>query len=187
VQIFPAAHARSGRFEAVGTPAVAGQFTRGADRLSVFETLDFDRAALSLQFEGGGGSYGYRCTLRRTSVQVGVLATAPRPMQLRCRDEAGQRQLQLDEQARATRVERQGQFSDGRVTLQIESLHRLSGSPLPLEQAGGYLLRLQGEPVAVLDLLDRAPRLRSVAQDTAVQTAVRDAALLLALHWDPAR
>ncbi len=41
--------------------------------------------------------------------------------------------------------------------------------------------------MAVLDLLDRTPRLRSLVPDAAAQTAMRDATLLLALHWDAAR
>jgi hypothetical protein len=186
VQRLPAAHMRSGSFQLDGALAVQGRFTRSADRLSLFEAVDIDRAALTLDLGSGAGAVGYRCTLRRTGAQVSVLALPVRPMQLRCSD-GGARQLSLDEALRSTRTERQGRYSDGGVTLAIESLHRLRGSPLPLEQPGGYLLSHQGQPVAVLDLLDRAPRLRAGELPPPVRQAVRDTALLLALLWDPAR
>jgi hypothetical protein len=185
----PAAHGRTGSFtlpaELGGS---AGRFTRGADRLSLFESLDFDRAALTLQLDGDAADY--RCTLRRTGVQLSVLAVPMRPMQLRCREAGGaaggDRQLQLDEQQRTTRVERQGQYRAGALVLEIESMHRVQGSPLPLQEAGGYLLSHGGRPVALLDLLDRQPRLRSAAATPELRRAVREVALLLALHWDPA-
>jgi hypothetical protein len=176
----PAGFQRSGSFDLAGPVPTPVRYSRGADQLSLFDSVALDRASLTLQLD----ERGYRCQLRRTGVQLGVVALAVRPMKLRCEGD-GERLLELDEHFRPSRMEREGRFRDGGIELMIESLHQLQGSPLPLQLAGGYLLRNAGQPVALLDLLDSVPRLRSVAQGPALQTAVRDAALLLALHWDP--
>jgi hypothetical protein len=181
VQTLPAGFQRSGSFAIAGPVPTQVRYTRGADRLSLFDSVALDRASLTLQLD----ERSYRCQLRRSGVQLGVADVAVRPMRLRCEGD-GERLLELDEHPRAARTERMGLYRAGAMALKIESLHQLQGSPLPLQQAGGYLLRFEGQPVALLDLLDSAPRLRSSAQGPALQAAVRDAALLLALHWDPA-
>jgi hypothetical protein len=182
IQTLPVGGLRSGGFTLNGPLPTQVRYTRAADRLSLFDSVVLDSASLTLQLD----DRSYRCQLRRTDAQRGVLALAVRPMQLRCQGD-GERSLELDELKRATHTQREGRFRDGDTQLQIESLHTLQGSPLPLQQAGGYLLRHEGQPVAVLDLLDSAARVRSIAQGQALQTAVRDATLLLALHGDPSR
>ena len=74
VQRLPAAYARSGSFRLDGPMPVQGRFSRSADRLSLFEAVDVDRAALTLDLSGSAGSYSYRCALRRTGAQASVVA-----------------------------------------------------------------------------------------------------------------
>jgi hypothetical protein len=95
-------------------------------------------------------------------------------------------ELQDVDAAAGTRSERRGHFSAGSVTLDVQSLHRIQGSPLPLSAPAGYLMRHQGQPVAALDLNDSRPRLWQRAEDEAVSAAVLQTALALALLWDPA-
>ncbi len=176
---------RSGSFSIDGQPV---RFERGADRFSVFGALSFDRAALSFELAPDtAAAVRASCKARRVEVQRGIVAGALRPFGFTC-DMAGATNGRLDiSEARSgagTRAERSGRFSSGGIVLDLRSIHALAGSPLPLETAAGYLLLHDGRPVAALDLTDMRPVLRRLPGPTAA--AATQAALALALLWDPA-
>ena len=84
-----------------------------------------------------------------------------------------------------TRDERQGRLAAGPVALEVRSIHRVQGSPLTLAAPVGYEFRHDGRAVAALELTGTTPRLWRPA-DGPLREPVTQAALALALLWDPA-
>lgn len=170
--------------------ATRGRFERQASRIELFNRLAQDRAALSYTLEPEGVRAD--CKLIGNTATLGVLQLPLKRAAYACsfsRDGQPlpqQLELQAVDAAAGTREERRGRFVAGSVTLEVQSLHRVQGSPLPLSAPVGYVLRHQGEPVAALDLNDLRPRLWLRAPSEAVATAVMQAVPALALLWDPA-
>jgi hypothetical protein len=184
-QSLPLAAGRSGHLE---LPAALGggalRFERSADRWSFFSTADIDRASLTLNWQPmGQPAAEHRCRLRRTGVQMGGVEIDAQPARLVC--EGPGTQLSLQARPGALRTGRNGQFVQGAWTLDIRSVHRIQGSPLPSDEPVGYLMLDQGRPVAALDLLDSRPHLRVQTPDPGQRQAAVTAALLLALVWQP--
>lgn len=176
-----------GRFDAAG---VAGSFERSASRLALFERWQQDRAAVSISFDGGLGAAS--CKLRGQTATAGIVEAPIRPAAFECdfSNAAGAADLRLQTRAvvaagAGTRDERQGRLEAGAVTLELRSVHRLQGTPLPLPEPAGYLFLRDGRAVAALELVGGKPRLWRPA-DPALQGAVTRAAVALALLWDPA-
>lgn len=182
---------------AVGVPRgeyrlgpASGRFERSASRLSLFDRLTQDRAVASFSLEPEG--LNARCKLLANTASVGIVEAPLKRAALACEfDRAGQpvaRRLDLRavDTAMGTREERRGRFEGDGVVLELESVHRVQGSPLPLAAPAGYLMRRQGQVVAALDLNDLKPRLWQAEAGDATAAAVRQAAVALALLWDPA-
>jgi hypothetical protein len=181
----------SGRFS---LGASSGRFERSASRLSVFELLQHDRAAVQYTFDGDGtrGS----CKLRGNTVTVGIVQAPVKPAGFDC-DFArpdGQAATRLELRAVAsygvsagvgTRDERQGRLATGPVALEVRSIHRVQGSQLPLAAPVGYEFLQDGRAIAALELTGPTPRLWRPA-DGPLREPVTQAALALALLWDPA-
>jgi hypothetical protein len=175
---------RSGRFT---FEAQEVSFRRMGDTLSVFDRLRLDRVSVEFEREGNKG----RCDGRAATVAAGNVDTPVQPMLLSCRftgPVVGE--LTLKEQRLAgtgVRQTREGQASFGAVVIDIRSEHALAGSRMPLAQAAGYRLMIQGRDVAALDLTGGAPVLRRAAGlDEATRAAVTQAALALGLLFEPA-
>jgi hypothetical protein len=81
---------------------------------------------------------------------------------------------------------REGRYEGGGVTLLLRSVHQLEGSALPVAQAVGYELLQDGRVVGSVDLSRGVPRLRRPDPATPLGRAVTEAALALALVWEPA-
>lgn len=180
----------AGRQGAATLGAITARFDRGADRLSIFgPLLEFDRATLAYRSDdAAGGSTQLRCRGRETLAQAGVIALAPRPYTLRCDwDGAFGARLELDAVAAAggTQAARRGRLRHAGGEIEIESVHRVAGSPLPLEAPIGYLLRQQGRVVGAVELNGR-PQVWRPAADDPTHAALGHLALALALTWDPA-
>lgn len=177
---------RSGSFSLDGR---SGRFEREADRLALFSALSFEQARTRFSIDlPEGGRTEAACRGKQTSLSAGALFGRPRPFALECRWRGAMRaelSLQGHDGAGATRQQRQGQFSSGALLLQLQSVHRVQGSPLPLEAPIGYLISHEGRPVAALELNGR-PRLWRPAAEHPAYAAVNQAALALALLWDPA-
>jgi hypothetical protein len=186
-------------FEGVGgarrlTVSVGGlsaRVERSADRVTLFDRADIDRAALRLVVTPDPGpARSLACRARRTTLTLGV--GSPQPLELRCQAEDGSPRLQLDEsrEAAGTRVVHQGRWTQGAQALQIGSLHRLAGAGwLSPEPVGYRLADPQGRVLAILDLAGGTPRVVWPAggPDSPWREAVLEASLVLALWWDPAR
>jgi hypothetical protein len=178
---------RSGTFDLAGA---TGRFDRGADRLSLFSALTSDRVSASYTLAPDQpGRVAASCKARQVEGRVGLIAGPLRPYGVRCSYEgAFAGDLVLDEQraAAGARLERVGRLQAGGATLEIRSVHRVQGSPLPLEAPIGYVFLSGGQPVGAVELNGTTPRVWRTGAPEPVQTAMTHAALTLALIWDPA-
>lgn len=182
---------QSGRFS-LGPSA--GRYERSASRLSVFDLVQQDRAAVRYTLDGDG-TRG-QCKLRGNTVSAAIAQLAVKPTAFDCDfargDGTAAARLELRAVSRAgmsggagTRDERQGRLSAGPVALEVRSIHRVQGSRLPLAAPVGYEFLQDGRVVAALELTGATPRLWRPA-DGPLREPVTQAALALALLWDPA-
>lgn len=180
---------RSGR---ATLPGLAATFERGADRLDLFERLQIDRAAVA--FTVDGESARAECKLRAETFTRGVLNLPLRPSAFTCTlpraaaATAGGAPARLELAAPALALQpgqRRGTLVVDGLAVEVQSLHRVAGSPLPLEAPVGWQFSHQGRVVAALELTGKRPRLWR-AGGTALDDSLARAALALALLWDPA-
>jgi hypothetical protein len=173
---------RSGAFT-LGAQQV--RYERGADRLSLFETYATGRAPLQVWLSGPSGPREASCTARQSEVTAGVLAVPVRPWTLACqwgRDA----QLQISERRLNVATQaREGQYRRGDLTLTLRSVHRLAGSALVQPMPTGYEILHDGRAVGSVDLVRGSPVLRRPDPGTPLGQAVTEAALVLALVWEP--
>ncbi len=117
-----------------------------------------------------------------------MLALATKPWTLNCRWRGasdatlhiGEGRVQWGQQTR------EGRYQRGDLTLGLRSVHQLEGSAFATAAPVGYEL-LQGERVVgSVDLSRGVPRLRRPDPATPLGQAVTEAALALALVWEPA-
>ncbi len=106
-----------------------GTFTRGKDRLEIFEVV----------LSGQPRPFSFECAWTG-AVDAHLRIEAPSPIP-------------------GTRAERRGRFRLGDVTIDIRSVHDVQGSRLPLEAPIGYLLVDQGKAVGAIELNGTTPRL----------------------------
>lgn len=178
---------RNGSF-ALG--AATGTFSRGRDRLELFDIVNWDSAktryALTL---ADGARTEAACKGKAVEVAWRVLAADARPFSFEC-EWRGARSAQLAVNAPALAVgmkaERTGRFTMNGLALEVRSLHDVQGSPLPLEAPIGYLFSQGGRPVGAIELNGPVPRLWRPAPVDPLHEPVTLAALALALLWDPA-
>lgn len=177
---------RSGSFP-LGAQTV--RYERGADRLSLFDTFRYGRAPLRISLQGAQGERRADCAARQGEISVGVLVGATKPWTLSCdwqggADGAGR--LHIGEGRVQWAVQtREGEYLRGPLRLQLRSVHRLEGSPLAQPQAVGYELLHEGRVVGSVDLSRGTPVLRRPDAATPLGQAVTEAALALALVWEP--
>ena len=175
---------RQGEFQLAGQSV---RYERGADRLSLFDTVATGRAPLRYTWASPAGSSEASCTARQTEVTAGVIAVATKPWTLNCRWtgasdavlQIGEGRVQWGQQAR------EGSYRRGPVTLALRSVHRLEGSALATSAPVGYELLQGDQVVGSVDLSRGVPRLRRPDPATPLGQAVTEAALALALVWEP--
>lgn len=173
-----------------GEFTLAGQrvrYERGADRLSLFDTLHTGQAPLRYTWASPGGDSQADCKARQVEVTAGVLAVATRPWALDCRwSGASDATLQVGEgRVQWGQATREGSYRRGALTLGLRSVHRLEGSALATATAVGYEMLHEGQVVGSVDLSQGVPRLRRPDPATALGQGVTEAALALALVWEP--
>lgn len=177
---------RSGTFT-VGS--ASGRFERNADRAALLNNaVTFERgsARYTLQ-EPGATEVQAQCRNRQTTGQAGTVAVPLRSYGVACEwREGGKLQLEAAPNAARTLEARQGSFEAGGVQLDIASVHELQGSRLPLAQPAGYTLTHQGVVVGAVDLTSPTPLLFRPRAGQPLRAAVTQAALALAVLWDPA-
>lgn len=175
---------RRGEFELAGQRV---RYDRGADRLSLFDTLSTGKAPLRYTWSTPAGDSQADCTARQTEVTAGVLALATKPWTLDCRWQgAPDATLQIGEgRVQWGQQTREGRYQRGGLTLGLRSVHQLEGSALAVSGAVGYELTHAGQVVGSVDLSRGVPRLRRPDPATPLGRAVTEAALALALVWEP--
>ncbi|HVK30903.1 MAG TPA: hypothetical protein VM845_00195 [Burkholderiaceae bacterium] len=172
-----------------GELALAGErgpYERGADRLTVFDSLSFDRVSARYRTESTGAA----CRGRQTEGTLGVLTGQPRPFEFQCQYDgafSGQLTLRGHAGAAGTQQQRSGRLAAGGVVVDIVSVHRLQGTPLSLASPAGYVLSIAGQPEGAVELTDTRPRVWLPSAPGPARTAVTHAALTLALLWDPSQ
>lgn len=175
---------RRGDFELSGQRV---RYDRGADRVSLFDTLATGRAPLRYTWATPAGDSNAECTARQTEISAGVLAVATQPWTLNCRWNGasdavmavGEGRVQWGQQTR------EGSYHRGDVVLAVRSVHRFEGSPIASSAAVGYEFVQGGQVVGSVDLSRGVPRLRRPDPATPLGRAVTEAALAVALVWEP--
>lgn len=180
---------RSGEFE---LESQRGRYQRSASRLAWFDGLvGLDQANAGYTWLADGPSATTTsCRGRQTTSDIGILSMTPKPFELRCEYRgAWSAQLSLTGTAAAagTRQERRGWLQTPAGALELRSVHRVQGSPLPLEAPIGYVFLAEGRAVGAVELNGLSPRVWRPAADSPLRNGVTHAALTLALLWDPAQ
>lgn len=181
--------------ESFGKPAWGpkGEFTlggqrvryeRGAERLALFEPLP---AAVRTPLRFSVGASAAVCEGWTPEPSANARQTNSKPWVLSCRwGSAPAAMLQIGEgQLRQGRLSREGAYRRGELTLGLRSAHLQEGGARPQAIAVGYEMLHQGSVVGSLDLSGPLPRLRRPDPATPVGRAVTEAALALALAWEP--
>ena len=183
-------YGRTGEF-ALGAERI--RFSRGRDRLELFDVVSFDRAPVRYALTRADGSLvEASCRGRQNTITLGVLQGNAKPFSVECewRQHPQGRVAGMNIAAPSwmpgTRAERSGSFTLGATTLEVKSVHQVQGSPLPLEAPIGYVMTHQGRPVGAIELNGSTPRLWRPAAADPLAEPVTLAALALALLWDPA-
>ncbi|MFG6432437.1 hypothetical protein [Roseateles sp. LYH14W] len=175
---------RTGEFTLAGQRV---RYDRGADRLSLFDTLASGRAPLRYTWSTAAGDSEADCTARQTEVTAGVLALSTKPWTLNCRWrgvsdatlQIGEGRVQWGQQTR------EGSYQRGTLSLGLRSVHRFEGSAIATSGAVGYEMLHGGQVVGSVDLSGGVPRLRRPDPAAPMGQAVTEAALALALVWEP--
>ena len=176
---------RQGEFRLSGQRV---HFERGADKIALFEPLPTNvRAPLRFGWAGPAGESTTVCESWTPEATANSRLTASKPWVLSCRwGSAPAAMLQIGEgQMRRGKLSREGAYRRGELTLGLRSAHLLEGSAQPQTAAVGYEMLHQGTVVGSLDLSGAVPRLRRPDPATPLGRAVTEAALALALVWEP--
>lgn len=174
----------------------SGSYTRSAQRLALFDELAvFDWGGTTFTLNGTP-TVAATCKMRQTTVNISIVGFNPKPMAYECdlrvdgRPAAARFSLQesRDTAGKLTaQAQRRGVVQWDGVALTIRSVHRVQGSPLPLQAPIGYVFEQDGRAVGAIELNGLTPALwlPPVAQPRERQ-AVLVGALALAVFWDPA-
>lgn len=166
------------------------RYERGAERLALFEPLPAAlRTPLRFSWAGPAGDSAAVCEAWTPEQSVNGRLTDSKPWVLSCRwGSAPAAMLQIGEgQMRRGRLSREGAYRRGELTVGLRSVHLREGSAQPQAAALGYEMLYQGTVVGSLDLGGAQPRLRRPDPATPLGRAVTEAALALALAWEPSR
>jgi hypothetical protein len=174
-----------------------GEFARSATRLELFgDVAVFDRGRTTYTVHGITGEPLFaRCTVRQTTMTVGIVGFEPKPLAYECDfGEHGKGvgvrfTLQEGRDAGVPKTllaERRGRIDFHGTTLTLRSVHAVEGSPLPLATPIGYVFEQDGRAVGAVELNGLAPRLWLPAGDDDTRRAAVAAAIALAIFWDPA-
>lgn len=170
---------------------LSGHFERHASRLALLDaTVTMDRAGSRFTLQRAGAEpVSASCRARQDELRRGILSLPARPMAMGCEWQGGAK-LALEAEllaAGGTQDARKGRYEGGGVVLELRSVHRLQGTKLPTAQPVGYVMLHQGVPVGALSLADSGqPLVWRPRERTPLHEAVTQAAVALALLWDPA-
>lgn len=186
--------ATNGDFDVAGS---RGLFTRGAERLGIFDPL-LVRHRGGGEFRIAGPLTGHelagRCAYRQTEVNPGPLAVTPQRFAYRCEFARDGRPIDAElviedpQSGFGTlhgRSERRGTLWFEGQRISLRSIHRDQGGGLPVPHPLGYMFEADGRQIGAVDLngLDKT---LFVPRAEPQREAVIAAALALAILWDPA-
>jgi hypothetical protein len=164
------------------------RYERGAAPLSLFAPLGADvRTPLRFSWAGPAGESASVCEGWTPEQSANGRLAGAKPWVLSCRwGSAPAAMLQIGEgQMRRGKLSREGAYRRGELTVGLRSVHLLEGNSMPQAAAVGYEMLHQGTVVGSLDLSGSVPRMRRPDPATPVGRAVTEAALALALVWEP--
>jgi hypothetical protein len=177
---------RQGEFKLSGQRV---RYERSAAKVSLFEPLAATPAPALLRFSWAGtaGESSTACEAWTPEQSANGRLADSRPWVLSCKwGSAPAAMLQIGEgQMRRGKLSREGAYRRGELTVGLRSAHLHEGSPQPQTAAVGYEMLYQGTVVGSLDLSGPVPRLRRPDPATPLGRAVTEAALALALVWEP--
>jgi hypothetical protein len=189
---------RNGTWKLAG---IEGRFERSADQLGLFDTVTRDRASVRVTW---GGSGELTCRAAQVDATVGIVQAAVRPFAMDCVARglrgstataaagapASEGRLRLEGRAggtAGTQQERNGRWQAGDTVLEVRSVHRLEGTPIPSTAPFGYVLSRGGTPVAAVEVDGARPRLWRPPAGAPLHEDSTVVLVALALLWDPAR
>ncbi|HET9025390.1 MAG TPA: hypothetical protein VFN64_12515, partial [Burkholderiaceae bacterium] len=169
-----------------------------ATRLELFgDFAVFDRGRATYTVNGvTADPLSARCTVRQTSMTVGIVGFEPKKLAYECDfNEQGKGvgvrfTLQEGRDAgvpKTLQAERRGRIDFHGTTLTMRSVHAVEGSPLPLGTPIGYVFEQDGRAVGAVELNGLTPRLWLPAANDDTRRASVAAAMALAIFWDPAQ
>lgn len=174
-----------------------GSFARSEKRLAFFGIAEKNYGHSTFTIEGPaiGKTIEAECRMREKVLDFGIAEFVTRPMAYRCEFTADGRafpaRFELQESKSGpgdalSRTARRGEIALGGETVQIRSVHQLSGSPFAMAQPIGYLFEQGGRPVGAVEL-NGAPRLFIAPEaDHGLARTLTVAAIALGIFWDPA-
>jgi hypothetical protein len=176
----------------------SGEYARSATRLELFgDFAVFDRGRATYTVSGvTAAPFAARCTVRQTTMTVGIIGFEPRKLAYECDfSEQGKGvgvrfTLQEGRDAgvpKTLQAERRGRIDFNGTTLTLRSVHAVEGSPVPLGTPIGYVFERDGRAVGAIELNGLTPRLWLPAGDDDTRRASVAAAMALAIFWDPAQ
>ena len=174
---------RQGEFRLHGQTV---RYERGAERLALLEALPAGVATpLRVTWLGPWGESAAVC--EGWTPSGGAQPVGSRSWVLSCRwGAAPAAMLQIGESSsRRGQPVREGAYRRGELTLGLRSVQLAEGQAGPQSRVLGFEMLHQGTVVASLDLSGPQPRLRRPDPTTPVGRAATEAALALALVWEP--
>lgn len=174
-----------------------GRFTRGAERLGIFDPLLVRHSgggSFRIEAPGGGSELAGRCAYREGQVNLGPVSLTPQRLAYRCEFARGGRPidagLAIEDPQGAFgtlhgRSERRGTLWFEGERIDVRSVHRDEGGGLPLPHALGYMFEADGVEIGAVDL-NGGNKTLFVPHAGKRREAVIAAALALSIFWDPA-
>lgn len=175
--------AGSGRFAMDGGQV---SFERGATQLTLLGLVGRGRSTLEVKWQPvGDAARTMRCKARQVDLMRGSLSATVQGLQQHCESDGAATLTITERSGGGGRRQREGEYRSGGLTLQVQSVHRLKGAALAVAEPAGYVVSLEGKPLAALDVAGGQPRLWRAAMPPALQAAVAETVLVLALAWEP--
>ncbi len=172
-------------------------FQRSESRLSFFNIVENRSGYTNFTMRGPAISdqIEVKCDMRERNITLGDVGFTPKKMAYAC-DFASNgypfpARFELQEVrdglgGALNKKERKGEIALDRVILQVQSVHKLEGSPFEMASPIGYVFLQGGQPVGAVELNGTPVAFLPVTDDVVLRRAVVTGATALALFRDPA-
>ena len=185
---------RRGQFR---TGDYTGSYERSEERLAFFDAFIRNSGHSEFVIEGPAisSTIEAHCRMRERVLDFAIVEFTPQRMSYRCEFTADGRafpaRFELQEVRTGlggalSRRERRGEIALGGETVQIRSVHKLSGSPFEMANPIGYVFEQHGRPVGAVEVNGRPVIFIGDLTDEGLSRTITIAAITLAIFWDPA-